>query len=137
MPDTVTQRIEPKSETAVAAEMTEPRALGTITRHWEETTEHGVFQHRECVGAICECPRCGEDVELLQETEMWQDTGEGVLSARAEADRRSWVYVLMNAASYVDLVFWDHVAPRVRGGDGRSIGGRCVGAVSATKVPCG
>lgn len=53
------------------------RPLGAITRKWETTDDEGTWRHRERVGAIAECPKCGEDVELVQETEEWQETREG------------------------------------------------------------
>lgn len=46
-----------------------------------EVTDHGFdgegYQRLERVGAIAECPNCGEEVCLLQETEAWVESENG------------------------------------------------------------
>ena len=49
--------------------------LGEITRRWSEKNEDGVFEYRERVDAIAECPVCGDEVALLAETDGWEEAG--------------------------------------------------------------
>jgi len=50
------------------------RQLGTITREWID--DHG-HPCKERVGGTVECPKCGQEIELLQDTECWAETEPG------------------------------------------------------------
>lgn len=45
--------------------------LGEITRRWSQFDDDGIFEYRERIDAIAECPVCHEDVALLAETDAW------------------------------------------------------------------
>jgi len=50
------------------------RDLGSLVRRAVVIDEDGVaWEHRERMGAVVECPECGEDVGLLQDTDMWTE----------------------------------------------------------------
>jgi hypothetical protein len=50
-----------------------PRELGTVIRQAWTEDETGSYEHREIVGAIAKCPTCGRDVELLSDTDGWEE----------------------------------------------------------------
>lgn len=54
-----------------------PRALGTVTRRGWTEDKDGLWEHRERLGTIAECPKCGRDVECLADTDQWTEQKEG------------------------------------------------------------
>ena len=59
------------------SEPDEPRALGEVVRRGWTEDDGNLWEHREIIAAICECPTCGREVECLADTDCWTETGEG------------------------------------------------------------
>lgn len=65
-------RLREKWESTVGGPTDHPRALGTVTdRGWTEDKD-GLWEHRERLSTIAQCPRCGCDVECLADTDGWK-----------------------------------------------------------------
>lgn len=67
-----------------------PMRLGMVTRRWSEKTDEGIFEYREKLLAIAECPVCGEQVALLGETDAWVESRRVHIDARAGKTYRYW-----------------------------------------------
>lgn len=62
-----------KWESFVGGPTNEPRALGrVIRREWTKDEEQSLVEHREIVAAIAVCPECESKVELLADTDGWE-----------------------------------------------------------------
>lgn len=60
--------------------------LGQITRRWSQFDDDGVFEYREQVQAIAQCPVCGVEVALLAETDAWAET-KAIIPVRGKRQR--------------------------------------------------
>jgi hypothetical protein len=51
-----------------------PLTLGQLSKN--EFDDEG-FERRERVGALADCPQCGAEIGLMQQTEEWSETPDG------------------------------------------------------------
>ena len=62
-----------KWEALVGCPSQEPRELGTIVRRaWTEDAG-GLWEHRERLGSVAVCPKCGQEVDCLADTDQWTE----------------------------------------------------------------
>jgi hypothetical protein len=58
----------------VGSETDSPRELGTVTRKAWTEDDTGLWEHREIVAALTDCPECGKTIECLADTDGWEET---------------------------------------------------------------